>query len=144
MTDRVENQSPEAEKAKLDSAELFIKFYYPEIKDLTKSFLTLVSGILAFSVTFSNTTTETSSFPKVQLMLLVFSWLFFILAIILSGYGLYINFVKANVANTAIMKTQKVKFKTLISRSYAFIRFAGFAFVIALFFLVCSAAFKLL
>jgi hypothetical protein len=33
--------------------EKFLKFLYPEIKDLAKHFLTLLSGILVFSVTFS-------------------------------------------------------------------------------------------
>jgi hypothetical protein len=31
----------------------FLVFLYPEIKDLAKHFLTLISGVLVFSVTFS-------------------------------------------------------------------------------------------
>jgi hypothetical protein len=34
-------------------AKTFLDFVYPEVKDLCKHFLTLVTGILVFSVTFS-------------------------------------------------------------------------------------------
>jgi hypothetical protein len=127
---------------KLGNAEMFIEFYYPEIKDLGKHFLTIVSGVLAFSVTFSE---KIIGFPNAtlsQFILLVCSWVFFIVAIIAAGTGIYTNFVAANIANRAIHTNKKTEIKLLVLRSYSLLKVAGGSFIIGLMLLASSAIAK--
>ncbi len=131
-------------KPKPSNAEMFIQFYYPEVKDLSKSFLTLVSGILAFSITFSTSIIGVSSASKLQLILLISAWLFFIIAIIAAGSGLYSNFVAANIANKAILSDSTLKFKQLLKRPYMLLNIAGVSFVIGLILLTLAGATKFL
>ncbi len=133
-----------ATKPKPSNAEIFIQFYYPEIKDLSKSFLTLVSGILAFSITFSTSIIGVSTASKLQLILLISAWLFFVIAIIAAGSGLYSNFVAANLANKAILGDSALKFKQLLKRPYIFLNIAGVSFVIGLILLALAGVTKFL
>jgi hypothetical protein len=131
-------------KSKLSNTEMFIQFYYPEVKDLSKSFLTLVSGILAFSITFSTSIIGVSTASKLQLILLISAWLFFIIAIIAAGSGLYNNFVAANIANKAILNDTELKFRQLLKRPYMLLNIAGVSFVIGLILLALAGATKFL
>src|SRR5574341_8009 len=124
------------------SPEMFIQFYYQEIKDLSKSFLTLVSGILAFSVTFSTSIIGVSTASLSQLLFLICAWLFFIIAIIAAGSGLYSNFVSANVANKAILTDAQLEIKHLLGKPYRLLNIAGVSFVIGLILLVVAGAMK--
>jgi len=130
----------------LSSPEMFIKFYYPEVKDLSKSFLTLVSGILAFSVTFSSTIIGFPNASILQLTFLISSWLFLIVAIVAAGGGIYTNFVSSNIANRAIMegKEHKIEFSSLVKHPYALLNVAGIAFVIGLILLALAGVSKFL
>ena len=129
-----ENTKESNNGEKISSPGMFIKFNYLEVKDLSKSFLTLVSGILAFSVTFSSTIIGFTNASILQIVFLITSWLFLIVAIVAAGGGIYANFVSANKANKAIMqgKEQEIGFKTLVKWPYALLNVAGVAFVIGL------------
>ena len=69
-----------------DDAEIFMKYDFAEFKDLCKQFLTLVSGILVFSVTFAEKIVGLQSHPG--RWLLVLAWIGFIVAIVLCGIAL--------------------------------------------------------
>jgi len=58
---------------------------YAELKDLCKQFLTLVSGILVFSITFED---KIVGFKAMSRWPLLASWISFIAAIVLCGLGL--------------------------------------------------------
>ena len=129
MSSQTTIETPESQTPNPD---LFIKFYYAEIKDLSKSFLTLVSGILAFSITFSTSIIGVSTASILQLILLICAWLSFVIAIIAAGWGLYSDFVSANIANKAIHAGTNLEFKQLLIRPYRLLTVAGAAFVIGL------------
>lgn len=139
MAKNAKNQSP---SPKLSTPEMFIQFYYQEIKDLSKSFLTLVSGVLAFSVTFSTSIIGVSTASLSELLFLICAWLFFIIAIIAAGSGLYSNFVSANIANRAILTGAELEIKYLLGKPYRLLNMAGISFVIGLILLALAGAVK--
>jgi hypothetical protein len=71
-----------------DMADLFMKYDYTETKDLCKQFLTLVSGILVFSITFSEKIINYQQASTKTKLLLLLSWLLFALAITCCGIAL--------------------------------------------------------
>jgi hypothetical protein len=70
-----------------EAAEFFMKYNYAETKDLCKDFLTLVTGILVFSLTFSEKIVNFQRSGKAAKFLLCFSWTLFILSIMCCGIG---------------------------------------------------------
>ena len=80
-------------------ADKFLKFDYQQVKDLCVSFLTLISAILVFSITFAEKILKfpQSSAPAKGCLLI--SWLFFIVAILLSGTALACMFYAGLQAN---------------------------------------------
>ena len=85
MENMDEETKPDTENSESPNSKIFIQFYYPEIKDLSKSFLTLISGILAFSVTFSTSIIGFPATSSTQLIFLISAWLSFVIAIITTG-----------------------------------------------------------
>jgi hypothetical protein len=69
----------------LDEAKNFMTYDYAELKDLCKQFLTLVSGILVFSITFAE---KIVGYRAVARWPLLASWIAFLIAIVLCGLGL--------------------------------------------------------
>jgi len=68
-----------------EEAKNFMTYDYAELKDLCKQFLTLVSGILVFSVTFADKIVGCRAVARWPLLA---SWIAFIIAIVLCGLGL--------------------------------------------------------
>jgi len=68
-----------------DEAKNFMTYDYAELKDLCKEFLTLVSAILVFSITFAD---KIVGFKATSRWPLLVSWIAFIVAIVLCGLGL--------------------------------------------------------
>ena len=120
----------------LKGAEKFLKFDFAETKDLCKQFLTLVSGILVFSVTFSQKfVAGTASAPP---NMLVASWFLFILAIILSGGALWLMFIAGS---RATHNPTDVSARSLLRRiSYLALNVAGIFFVVGMVLLICSGS----
>jgi hypothetical protein len=125
-------------------AEIFLEFHCPELKDLGKHFLTVISAVLAFSVTFSEKITEFSKSTLPQKGLLMGSWLFLIIAVVTSGAGLYYNFVAGAQAHGGIIRGKKTDFKVFVKRTYRLYEIAGGAFIMALILLAADGASKLL
>jgi hypothetical protein len=69
-------------------AELFMKYDYPEAKDLCKHFLTTVVAVLVFSLTFAEKIIDFKTATPLAKYSLLGGWCAFMLAIILSGIGL--------------------------------------------------------
>jgi hypothetical protein len=125
-------------------AEIFLEFHYPELKDLGKHFLTVISAVLAFSVTFSEKLADLSKATLSQRVLLMCSWLFLVTAVVTSGAGLYYNFVAGAQVHGAIISGGKTDFKIFVRRTYSLYKIAGGSFIIALILLAADGASKLL
>lgn len=72
-------------------AEKFIKYGYPEIKSLAIQFLTLLTAILIFSLTFSEKIVNYNQASSAVRAILIGGWTLFILAIVSDGIGLAYN-----------------------------------------------------
>jgi hypothetical protein len=81
-----ESQDPE-----FNDAEKFIKYGYPEIKSLSIQFLTLLTAILIFSLTFSEKIINYNQAKHSIRILIISGWTLLILAIISDGVGLAYN-----------------------------------------------------
>jgi glutamine phosphoribosylpyrophosphate amidotransferase len=75
-------------EAKSDS-EKFLALHYQELKDLGKHFLTIVSGVFAISVTFSEKMIDFTKATGPQKGLIIGSWSFLIAAVVAAGTGIY-------------------------------------------------------
>jgi len=122
-----------------DRTQLFLRFHYPEVKDLSKHFITLISASLVFSVAFSDKIVEFRSAPIIQQVTLFLSWLLLIFALCASGFGLYLIFIAAEKASGSIIYEYKSDYRTLARRSYAFLDIAGIAFGSGLILLTITA-----
>jgi len=69
-------------------ADLFLKYNYAESKDLCKEFLTLVSGVLVFSVTFAEKIVRFSDYRARGRWTLFGAWIALVAALISGGIGL--------------------------------------------------------
>jgi hypothetical protein len=69
-------------------AELFLKYDYVETKDLAKAFLTLVSGILVLSITFSEMIVGVSTGGRKARFALAACWVLLICALLSCGLAL--------------------------------------------------------
>ncbi|HEX8411710.1 MAG TPA: hypothetical protein VF883_22880 [Thermoanaerobaculia bacterium] len=117
-----------------DAAGLFLKYNYLETKDLCKQFLTLVSAILVFSLTFSEKIVgfaNAGTWPKT---LLAVGWSSMLGAIVAGGIGLLYITMAAGDAVYA-----KLRFYSLAARSYKYIVVAGALFVVGLCALIATA-----
>lgn len=116
--------------------ELFLKYDYPETKDMCKQFLTLVSSILVLSVTFSDKVIKFDKQLSTSLsssICLVSSWGMFFFAIIFCGLGLTVLTLAGGDAVYA-----KRYYAKYARRSYLLIVIACILFVIGLLLLMVS------
>jgi hypothetical protein len=117
-----------------EAAELFMKYNYAETKDLCKEFLTLVSGILVFSLTFSEKIVDFRSSPKSPKILLFSSWTLFVASIISCGIALtYL----ALAGGQAVYGCDDY-YLELANKCYSFVMGAGVFFVTGLIALVLA------
>ena len=118
--------------------ELFLKYDYPETKDMCKQFLTLVSSLLVVSLTFSDKIANFSKAPQLIKWLIIWSWISFLIAIISCGLGL-LQVVKA--AGDA--RYVQHEFLDLAAKANKKIIVAGGCFIIGLSLLILSAVMSL-
>ena len=71
-----------------EHSQLFMTYDYAEMKDLCKQFLTLVSGVLVFSVTFGEKIIEFSKYRSRGRWTLFCSWILFVIALVSGGLAL--------------------------------------------------------
>src|SRR5436305_9473361 len=77
-----------ADYQELSEAEMFLKYDYPETKDMCKQFLTLITTVLVISLTFSDKIVGFNNASMASKWLVIFSWTSFLFAIIFCGLGL--------------------------------------------------------
>jgi hypothetical protein len=81
---------PDTNKSTLVTVEhnqKFVKQEYPEIKDLAKSFLTIVIGVFVASITFSEKIVATNTTSSLAKVILVLCWFMLLGSIVLTGCG---------------------------------------------------------
>jgi hypothetical protein len=113
----------------------FLKYDYGETKDLCKSFLTLVSALLVFSVTFSE---KIVGFPRAKpaaKACLVLTWALFLIAIIACGIGLTLMALAAG----AVLYDATPGYPQQAYTAYDWIILAGCSFVSGLVMLIVTA-----
>jgi hypothetical protein len=96
-------------------ADNFIKFAYPEIKSLAIQFLTLVTAILIFSLTFSEKIVNYNQSKNPVRIVLIGGWTLLILAIISDGIGLAYN---AIAYATALVDSYDSKINNSVSSEF--------------------------
>jgi hypothetical protein len=74
------------------SVKEFITYDYSEAKDLAKSFLTLISAILVFSITFSEKIISFQNAARRRRIFLVICWICLMVSIIGCGLSIVIYF----------------------------------------------------
>jgi hypothetical protein len=72
----------------MDPVDKFLKYDYGETKDLLKTFITLISGTLVLSLTFSEKVIGFSQAPPSTRRTLFAAWALFIFALISAGLSL--------------------------------------------------------
>lgn len=80
------------------TAKLFLEKDYAEVKDLAKTFLTLLSAVLVASITFSEKIVDIHSAKKTPLLAMLACWLLLMLAIVFTGSGLASMAIAAGLA----------------------------------------------
>lgn len=125
-------------------AEVFLTFYYPELKDLGKHFLTVVSGVLAFFVAFADRLLDLKKATVAQSVCLIVALAMLIIAVVAVGTGIYINFVAGGRANGSIIRDKPGDFKPLVRFIYFLYHVGGAAFVLALCLVASIAASKVI
>jgi hypothetical protein len=133
------------------TAELFLKFHYPELKELTLTFLTLNSSIFTFSVIFAEKLVHLDKRKSKGNISLYASWALFLIALILGGIGLMRLLVAADFAQGGDLilgdffyGSKPDDFFDYIYTVYVQLFIAGVSFVGALILLAVSAFYKII
>jgi hypothetical protein len=118
----------------LSQSEMFLKYDYPETKDMCKQFLTLITTVLVISLTFSDKIVGFNNASIASKWLVISSWTSFLLAIIFCGLGLL--FVTMAAGEAAYNRTKNWK---KVNTAYNMIVAAGFFFILGLVLLIGTA-----
>jgi hypothetical protein len=78
-----------ATKPPRDPGDVFVEFHFKEIKDVSKSFLTLISATLVLSVMFAEKIVSFDTASFVQRWAMIFCWTLLIASLVCCGLGLY-------------------------------------------------------
>ena len=113
--------------------ELFLKYDYPETKDMCKQFLTLVTTVLVISLTFSEKIIDFKNTSTLSKWLIILAWVSFLSAIIFCGLGLLFVTMAAGEAVYSKIKNYK-----RINYAYIGIVIAGASFVLGLILLIVT------
>src|ERR1700741_559719 len=84
-------------------AERFVAFYYAEIKDLAKHFLTLISATIVLSITFADKIVPFTTATTDQKAVLIAVWIFLLASLLLTGLGLFQIFLAAEKASGSVV-----------------------------------------
>jgi len=118
----------------LSLPEIFLKYDYPETKEMCKQFLTLITTVLVISLTFSEKIVKFENASNVSKWLIISSWISFLLAIILCGLGLL--FVTMAAGEAVYNGTKNY---SQISAAYNMIILSGGLFVLGLILLIATS-----
>jgi hypothetical protein len=114
-------------------AELFLKYNYLETKDMGLHFLTLVTAVLVFSLSFAEKVFDFQNASKRKRTIVILGWCLYLISIILCGLGLTLN---ALAGGAAVYGNDYNYWANL---SYKFIVLAGVSFIFGLVFTIISA-----
>ena len=117
------------------AAEQFMKYDYAETKDLCKQFLTLVSGILVFSITFAEKIVGYKEEGISARWPIVASWASFIVAISLVGIALGLI---ARAGGSAVNGGPEEFYRNLENLAALFSILGGLSFIVGLLCLVIA------
>lgn len=117
----------------LSAAEKFLKYNYPETKDMGLHFLTLVTAVLVFSLSFAEKVFDFQHSTKKKRLIVILGWCLYILSIIFCGLGLTLNALAGGAA------AYDGNYRSYATTSYEFIVFAGGCFIVGLVFTMVSA-----
>ncbi|WP_089729976.1 hypothetical protein [Candidatus Thiosymbion oneisti] len=120
-------------------ARVFLEFKYPEIRELLKHFLTLISAALMFSVAFAEKIVNFETASNVQKGLLIGSWGTLIIALGCCGIGLYTIYLSAEKAFAQMAGQTGLDFSSIVGTSYIFQDLSGILFGISMCLLVFAA-----
>ncbi len=129
---------------------VFVDFQYPEIKDLSKHFITLISAALVLSVSFSDKVVEVEAARPVQQWMMISAWVLLVLALGACGIGILLIYMAAERSAFILHSDRKSttesarRVRALMRRSYFFICAAGCQYGFALALLVSAAIFRYL
>ncbi len=118
----------------MTDAELFLKYNYPETKDLCLHFLTLVTAVLVFSLNFAEKFFDFQKTTKYKRLVVIIGWCLFMLSIIFCGIGLA---AISLAAGNAVY--QQNNFQSLALTAYKLVILAGISFIAGLIFTMTAS-----
>lgn len=121
------------------AAERFLRFNYPELKDLAKHFLTVVTATLVFSIAFAEKVINFQQSKPIAKLSLICSWILFAASIAFCGACLYVNFKAGEEANNSGIFTTVTDFRRLARTAYRLVDTALVLFFVGLNALIFSA-----
>lgn len=117
----------------------FLTYQYPELKELTLAFLTLVSSVFTFSVIFAEKLTKDEGDRSRGLFVLCMAWAFFLAAIVMGGVGLSHIFYLGDIAKGNPIFNLGYEPNVFLVKTSMELFTAGALFVIGMALLACTA-----
>jgi hypothetical protein len=111
-----------------ERAKLFLENDYAESKDLSKTFLTLISALLVASITFSEKIVDVHNAEITSLSLMIICWALLLVAIVACGTGLAYMTTAAGIAAYA----PTLDYRVFSTRGVLLFLTSGVTFVFAL------------
>jgi hypothetical protein len=126
----------------------FIEFYYPELKSLALTFISLVSSVLAFSVVFAEKIVVVSGGLTRRHIPIVSAWMCLVLSLIFCGFGLWRLFGAAQIARGWNLPSfqnydRLASFNATYDSLYSALNYAGLLFVLGLLLITLSGVIRL-
>lgn len=121
--------------------ENFLKYNYTETKDMCLHFLTLITAVLVFSLSFSEKVFDFHNSTKRKKLIVISGWCLFILSIIFCGLGLVANAIAGGCAVIELSEGIKHMGNYYHPKSISnlFILFSGSLFILGLIFSMIAA-----
>jgi hypothetical protein len=123
---------PESQASPSNEFEEFIKYNYGETKELGKLFITLLSGILLFSINFSDKVGGIQNAPPYYRFLLLASWSCLLLSIMGCGLALAISWTAARRVLWSSSREIRERVLHRSKRAADILAASGFVFVLGL------------
>lgn len=126
-------------ECQIELAERFAEKEYPEVKDLSKMFFTLVTAIFVASLTFSEKILMSPKPGTVAKSLIVSAWVSLLCSIIYCGMALAL----AATAFETVMWDPRQPYENFALAGFAFYLFSGLLFAWGLFLFVVTSVWSL-
>lgn len=124
-----ETRSPDASGT---SADRFVRFHYPEMKDLAKQMLTLIAGTLVLTVSLADKIVPLGTASPAVKILMASCWASLSLAFILGGIGLTLVFFAAVAATEGAVYGRTVAYRRLAKPAFIVIDASAVLFALGL------------